>query len=474
MNDMDNNAFGRELRKLRMLAYYENGNKFTQEVFGEKIGKEVGIRGFSGVTVSNWENGRSHINKDDRLILIAILKIFNQYGIIKTINDCNDFLQLGNYRRLNEKEIVNLNLSDLPQKDQKQNSSPQKIDDRINPPSSRWSYTFVQTPYYDLPSRAALLDELVEVLLDTNGKQAILIKGAGGVGKTDFAKELARRVLEQEAFERFIGVSAVDDVIMGNEVLPIREAQMSIFELWDSIALQLDREDLVGKNVYFQVRELYAQYYDSHFICLLDRMERLKDYQLISLANKIDIGKNRIIITSRFGPLHPNFRTITLTGLTVEDAIIFLEHEAAVNNKKHFLPLLRKKIDRVMNITGGLPLVLQYVLEQMDMFHLDQILDNILTGNSPFYTFFHQQSWDRLKPCCRKFLKKLAKNDHLNFSLAEIDEAKSNLGLVHNDCLVDSWTRSFIEKKESEHEKAYALNPLTHHFINFVNESSGR
>lgn len=99
-------AFGDQLRTSRQRCHDSKSphGKLTQETFGELVGREVGINGYTGAAVSDWERGKSKIHAEDRRLLLIIVKVLHAYGGIKTVQEADQLLRAGNYRELNEKE----------------------------------------------------------------------------------------------------------------------------------------------------------------------------------------------------------------------------------------------------------------------------------------------------------------------------------------------------------------------------------
>jgi hypothetical protein len=97
--------FGKQLRKFRQQCNDANSphGKLTQEKFGELMGRELGIN-YSGAAVSDWERGKSRIQADDRFVLMAVVRVLQKYGGLRTIRDANQLLEAGNYRALNRDE----------------------------------------------------------------------------------------------------------------------------------------------------------------------------------------------------------------------------------------------------------------------------------------------------------------------------------------------------------------------------------
>lgn len=99
------NRFGELLRYYRYQCKDSSrGGSLTQQRLGELLGHEVGDSGYSGVAISDWERGKSHIHKDYRSVLTGLIKILKQYEGLHTITEANTLLLAGNYRPLDENE----------------------------------------------------------------------------------------------------------------------------------------------------------------------------------------------------------------------------------------------------------------------------------------------------------------------------------------------------------------------------------
>lgn len=96
--------FGEQLRRFRHRCNSSKSphGKLTQEEFGELVGKELGMGGYTGAAVSDWERGKSKIH--DRPVLIAVVKVLYEHEGIKTREEVNQLLKAGNYRDLDPEE----------------------------------------------------------------------------------------------------------------------------------------------------------------------------------------------------------------------------------------------------------------------------------------------------------------------------------------------------------------------------------
>jgi hypothetical protein len=99
--------FGTHLRIIRKRCIDPDipGRNLTQERFGELLGRELGIQGFSGAAISDWERGKSRIHADDRRVLVNLIIVLCKQGGIRNISEANELLEVGNYRALNPTEI---------------------------------------------------------------------------------------------------------------------------------------------------------------------------------------------------------------------------------------------------------------------------------------------------------------------------------------------------------------------------------
>lgn len=94
--------------------------KLSQVRFGELLGKELDIQGYSGAAVSDWERGKSRIHADERTVLVCLVKVLRDCGGSSSLAEANELLESGNYRALNREEIKIVfpeGLPDVPPQD---------------------------------------------------------------------------------------------------------------------------------------------------------------------------------------------------------------------------------------------------------------------------------------------------------------------------------------------------------------------
>lgn len=78
------NSFGELLSRCRRNSTDPvRGGPLTQERLAELLENTTGIK-YSSVTISNWERDDSQIHKDDRPLLVGLLKVLHMCGGVKT------------------------------------------------------------------------------------------------------------------------------------------------------------------------------------------------------------------------------------------------------------------------------------------------------------------------------------------------------------------------------------------------------
>ena len=98
-------SFGELLRAARNKAFDDERDKrLTQGRLGELIGQELWITAYTATMVSYWESNKNQIHKDDRSLLVSLIKVLHECGGLPTANEANELLRAGNYRTLNAQE----------------------------------------------------------------------------------------------------------------------------------------------------------------------------------------------------------------------------------------------------------------------------------------------------------------------------------------------------------------------------------
>lgn len=220
MVDEVKNEFGRMLRLYRHRSEGPKGSRgLTQERLAELLEYEAKVAGYTGPRVSNWERGKEIIRHDNRKLLIGLIKVLYLYGGIRTLDEADSLLRTGNYRTLDEPEILQINESWTQANegsslvDDGRFSSatpytrrPQLEPDRSNSSQQRQPKSVPTNPFLvpfrrnpDFVGREAelvALHELIQRVDSPVGIRPPVLVGLGGIGKTQLTIEYAYRYRE--------------------------------------------------------------------------------------------------------------------------------------------------------------------------------------------------------------------------------------------------------------------------------------
>ncbi len=102
-------TFGASLRIYRGKSYNEyHRHGLSQEKIATLVSARTGYL-INRNKVGEWERGEKTIHQDDRDMLLALIAVFLEFGGLKTLEEANRLLELGNYRKLNHDEIGSVN-----------------------------------------------------------------------------------------------------------------------------------------------------------------------------------------------------------------------------------------------------------------------------------------------------------------------------------------------------------------------------
>ena len=471
------NEFGKLLKTYREKCRdsKKGKKKLTQERFGELVGREVGRDGYSGAAVSDWERGKSKIHQDDRHLLVSLLKVLHTCGGLLTLEKANGMLEAGNYRSLNEHERAQLfpsglnrpRIEPMPPQPPPPSEIEQDKSERDSRPAG-WPRTLPNDSYYRLPGREPVLDELLTKLDDPNGAPVVTIDGLGGFGKTALAVELTRRLLQQEVFERVVGDSAKQEILIGTgEIVPIREATLDFDSLLNAIANQIGRWELATlkrEEKYAALTELLRQ---NRYLVLVDNLETAQNANALVAHLRGFLGKSRALVTSRRQVRHSFVHTHSLKGLEKEDGLFFIRAEAEHSKVQQILTARESHLEEIHKLTGGAPLAMKLVVAQAQFVPLDSVLRHLRQARGRLYPFIFHQSWQQLSPAAQQILIYIGLTVVTTVSWQELASLEITL---NESALLEAINQlvaySLLNVTMAAGEMRYSIHQLTRQFIN--------
>ncbi len=322
-------------------------------------------------------------------------------------------------------------------------------------------------PYFPLPGREEQLRQLLTALRDPLGSPAIVIDGLGGLGKTAFAVELARRALQQQLFEKAVGDSAKQEQFTNEGIVRINEATLDFLALLDTIARQLDHWEIATLRPEEKLVRMAQLLRQHRHLLLIDNLESVDNAQKLVADLRGFLGSSRALITSRQKVRHDFVLPLSLRGLDQEDALFFIERDLQQRGGDQLLQASREKLIEICQVTGGAPLALKLVVAQAMFLDIDIVLQQLKLASDNIYPFIFRQSWEQLSFTAQLILIYIGRTVTTTVSWEELDgigiakqerELRAAVSQLVDYSLLDVYT--------SAGQVRYGIHQLTRQFIN--------
>ena len=322
-------------------------------------------------------------------------------------------------------------------------------------------------PYFPLPGREEQLQQLLTSLRDPQGAPAIVIDGLGGLGKTTFAVELARRALQHQLFAKAIGDSAKQEQFTNEGVVRINEATLDFQAFLDTIARQLDHWEIATlptEEKRVRMTQLLRQY---RYLLIVDNLEAVDNAQRLVAELRGFLGGSRALITSRQKVRHDFVLPLSLRGLDQEDALFFIERDLQQRGGDQLLQAPRETLVEICQITGGAPLALKLVVAQAMFLDIDMVLGQLKQANDNIYSFIFRQSWEQLSLTAQLILIYIGRTVTTTVSWEEL----AGIGIAKQESELRTAVRqlvnySLLDIYTFTGQVRYGIHQLTRQFIN--------
>ena len=332
-----------------------------------------------------------------------------------------------------------------------------------------WSTTLpYMEPYYALSDRDVELEKLIQVLRNPEGRRIIAIDGLGGLGKTATAIEISRRCVTEGLFERVVGESAKQERMVGPQVetIPQAPASLKFEDLLDKIAQQLGRWDIPTMNPKEKHANLQYLLQRHPHLVIVDNLETAENARGIVMELSGLLSNSKAIVTSR-PRLDLDFvHTLSLTGLSETDSLVFIRADASSRNIPDILNASKQDLQRIHNVTGGAPLAMKLIVGQVSKLPLDVVLNNMQQARGDIYPFIYLESWELLSPEAQKLLLYMgtAVTTCAYEELASVEIADTEEQL--QEAIEEALYLSLLNATDEIQQKRYSIHPLTRHFVN--------
>jgi transcriptional regulator with XRE-family HTH domain len=440
MDEADSRVFG------TLLKYFRNRAGLTQEDLAHRAGKQ------SRASIVAWENSL-YLPREREIVLV-----------------------LSRVLRLTENETDRLLLAahfppefqtrpPVPEQtratEREGTGHPRKVDLALPP-------HIPDEPYYALPGREQNLEELLTAFRDQQAPPAVVIDGLGGIGKTAFAVELARRALSRQLFEKVVGDSAKQEHFIGGEIVRVSEATLDFNNFLDAIARQLDHWEIPSLPTEEKQSKLAQLLRQHRYLILVDNLETVGNAQKLVAELRGFLSSSRTLITSREKVPHDFVRSLSLHELELKDALFFLRKDLEQRGRDHPLAQApREKFTEIWEATGGAPLAMKLVVAQTRSLAVDLVLRHLKQAGNKLYSFIFRQSWQLLSLPAQLVLIYIGKTVPATVSWEEL----AGVNEITNDeeelltALHQLVHYSLLDVYPLPGQVRYGIHPLTRQFV---------
>lgn len=449
------NEFGELLKSCRAKCHDRERNRpLTQERLAELLSIESGVETYTGSTVSNWERGLNKIRRDDRHVLVGLIKVLHEGRGIENPKAANKLLLAGNYRPLDDGELREVN----PSWEQHW-----PIPSAAYVPSAVEQEALLPAPSYSrLFGVEELVQDVIEQLISSHSRM-IVLTGISGVGKTAVAHITARRAIEKGLFSQVVWVSAEFD--RDNS-----RASEGIHGLINKLCQCLLPEDDQRSQLSQRLTRLRYKLHAQPHLIVIDDLGHLAE-MLPLLASLLGIiGTGKYLLTAyQQPPFEIEATTISVPELSFDDSRALLNHQAELTRVHAFRQAEEKDIRDLYSVVGGHPLALRLIPRLARMYSLPEILEGWQTAQTgqiaDIYQSVYDDLWHTLLPVEKQLMRVMPFVSQAGATLAYL-QAVSNLP---QELLRPSLTKlmecCLVEPHGNLYERRYGTHRLTIQYI---------
>ena len=445
--------FGHLLRQHRLRSRDpETQAPLTQAKLAELLNEAAVGTTYSGATVSNWERGKNQIRRDDRPVLVALVRVLHRCGGLVSRAEAAALLAAGNYRALHGPELVTVNPAWAAHtSDQADGEAQLAVASQLA--------ALPEPSYLALFGVAEAQTELWHRLRDPAGPYLLLLTGLGGSGKTALADSLARRAIEAADFAQVVWITLTD---LASESEPESLWAQLARPLLPELAERLSGVQLKGR--------LRNRLKTARCLLILDDVPADWVGEAIFAELLSLLRPSKMLFTTRRYPAASSPVYVhRMRSLARTDALQLLRHQAAAGGIRELLHAGDADLDAIYQTVGGHPLALSLAARLCRLFPFQTLLAGWRgqpTGHfADTYEQIYEPLWRALTSEQKQLLLALSLGGQAGTStdqLAKLIEV-TPIRLWPN--LISLIELCLVETRGGLHRRRYGIHSLTRQYV---------
>ncbi len=262
-------------------------------------------------------------------------------------------------------------------------------------------YRLLDPGFERFVGRHELKGRLLSAVLGDPRIWIINVHGPGGVGKSALVNWAAHTLYRERHFEAILQLTAKETILTDAGIKRFSRSLYSLENLLDHLLLLFEEDPNQELNAKKELATKLLSAWQS--LIILDNMETVSDGRILAFVQGLPPdSKARVLLTSRTktgGWELP----LAVTEMTADETLEFIKLKS--EELKVAFPLDPMTVQRVAEVSGGLPLATQWIVGQYKKSQrLDLVLDSARSKDSPVLEFSFRNIWGLLTPEARTTL----------------------------------------------------------------------
>lgn len=254
-------------------------------------------------------------------------------------------------------------------------------------------FRLLEKGYENFVGRDELKNKILQKVTEDPRIWIINVHGPGGVGKSAIVNWVTYTLFEKNEFEAILQLTAKETILTHKGIRPYSRSLYSLDDLLEHILLVF--EETMPSNIEDAKEKAYEILSAWKTLLVLDNMETVSDGRILNFVQEFPRdSKAKVILTSRHKSGGWEY-AIPINEFSIDETMAFIETKSREMNVS--FPITRESSERVLQVSGGLPLAIQWIIGQFKIEgKIDNVLNSVYSESSPVLEFSFRNIWERL------------------------------------------------------------------------------